>query len=486
MKWVLITLLKDIRVKTNSLKFIRCDNSGENKSLQTLCEEEQLNIKFEFTSHKTPQQNGVVERAFATLYGRVRSMLNHAKLRGNLRTLFWSECANTSTKLQNMVPKLRKDKSPNELVNKTKPRYANYLWTFGEIGIMAKHNDITSKLENKVIPIVFLGYSEIHAGDTNRVLSIKTTKILITRDITWMDLMVQDYINKSIEIEKLSSNDIIMDNIEEYSSIQNSNVIQSNNAVPPNHFTKELQSDLLHQINEEESTDGITMRRGKILTPTNLCNLSMDMNPILSTINTKTNQLTSTFKEAWDHPSHELRSKWKYCIRKEIHEMHQKGIWNLIPKSQVSTNKIIIGCKWVFRIKDGGIHRARLVALGYNQIAGSDYIENFAPVINDISLRIIITLTIINDWSEKLIDIVTVFLYGNLNEDIFMSLSPGYQIITNTDINKSTYCCKLNKTIYSLVQAVAEFYKVLKEFLTTNLNFTICKSDPCLLMKKVH
>ena len=37
-------------------------------------------ISFEFTPHDTPQYNGVVERAFATLYGHVRSMNNSAAL----------------------------------------------------------------------------------------------------------------------------------------------------------------------------------------------------------------------------------------------------------------------------------------------------------------------------------------------------------------------------------------------------------------------
>jgi hypothetical protein len=38
---------------------------------QKLLEEKNYGIKFEYTAQETPQQNGMVERAFAILYGKV-------------------------------------------------------------------------------------------------------------------------------------------------------------------------------------------------------------------------------------------------------------------------------------------------------------------------------------------------------------------------------------------------------------------------------
>ena len=40
-----------------------------------------MNPRFEFSAPGTPQQNGVVERAFATLYDRVQAMLNYQILK---------------------------------------------------------------------------------------------------------------------------------------------------------------------------------------------------------------------------------------------------------------------------------------------------------------------------------------------------------------------------------------------------------------------
>jgi hypothetical protein len=62
-----------------------------------------------FTSN-TPQFNGRVERNFATLYARVRTMLDAARLPKFLREGVWSECAKSATDIGNMLV------TPNKLV----------------------------------------------------------------------------------------------------------------------------------------------------------------------------------------------------------------------------------------------------------------------------------------------------------------------------------------------------------------------------------
>lgn len=57
--------------------------------LEDLGVKNKLVIRFEYIPHQTPQHNGVVERKFQTLYGRIRSMLISSKLDENLRGKFW-------------------------------------------------------------------------------------------------------------------------------------------------------------------------------------------------------------------------------------------------------------------------------------------------------------------------------------------------------------------------------------------------------------
>ena len=68
-----------------NVKYIRCNNARENYKLQQVLDNVDMGIKFEFTAVDTPQQNGKMERKFATLYGRVRSAFNNARLKPFLR-----------------------------------------------------------------------------------------------------------------------------------------------------------------------------------------------------------------------------------------------------------------------------------------------------------------------------------------------------------------------------------------------------------------
>jgi len=83
------------------VKFIRCDNSGENRVLQKECDKNGLGIEFEFTAPNTPQQNGRVERKFATFWGRMRAMMAGGDFSLSMKQLLWCEAANTTTDFDN-------------------------------------------------------------------------------------------------------------------------------------------------------------------------------------------------------------------------------------------------------------------------------------------------------------------------------------------------------------------------------------------------
>ena len=59
--------IKQLKAKYGiDIKYIRLDNSGENRSLQNECDKQNLGIIFEFSAPGTPQQNSVVERKIPT------------------------------------------------------------------------------------------------------------------------------------------------------------------------------------------------------------------------------------------------------------------------------------------------------------------------------------------------------------------------------------------------------------------------------------
>jgi hypothetical protein len=75
-EFIKITKAKDSKM----VKYLSCDNSPENKGILKELQKKGLETQFKFTAPGTPEENGKVERMFATLWGRSRAMMNQADL----------------------------------------------------------------------------------------------------------------------------------------------------------------------------------------------------------------------------------------------------------------------------------------------------------------------------------------------------------------------------------------------------------------------
>jgi hypothetical protein len=58
------TLLTDLKIANRIMKFIRCDDAGENMTFKNDPEIKSFGIKFEFSGPRTAQRNVKVERKF--------------------------------------------------------------------------------------------------------------------------------------------------------------------------------------------------------------------------------------------------------------------------------------------------------------------------------------------------------------------------------------------------------------------------------------
>jgi hypothetical protein len=114
----MFALLIDLKIAGIEIKYIRCDDSGENKAFYYACRSNGYLIKFEFSGPRTPQRSGKVETKFQTLYGRFRAMLNDAGLENDVISGEWSECANTVTFLSKITSIKTQDKCPHQLLFK--------------------------------------------------------------------------------------------------------------------------------------------------------------------------------------------------------------------------------------------------------------------------------------------------------------------------------------------------------------------------------
>ncbi|XP_076923682.1 uncharacterized protein LOC143585891 [Bidens hawaiensis] len=119
---------------------------------------------------------------------------------------------------------------------------------------------------------------------------------------------------------------------------------------------------------------------------------------------------------------------WIDAMNEEMVALNRNNTWKLV---DLPVGRKPIGCKWVYKIKyrsTGEIERykARLVAKGFNQREGVDFGETFSPVVKMVTVRTVIALAVKNNWNLFQLDINNAFLYGDLHEDVYMTLPEGF------------------------------------------------------------
>jgi hypothetical protein len=153
-------------------------------------------------------------------------------------------------------------------------------------------------------------------------------------------------------------------------------------------------------------------------------------------------------------------NKWKNTIDAELASLYKRDVFSAV----MPTPRGIfhVGYKWVFVRKQNENnevvrYKARLVAQGFTQKPGVDFNETYSPVMSGITFRYLISLAVQNHLFMQLMDVVTAYLYGSLDSDIYMKVPDGIDI-PNQKVNRNMYCVKLQKSLYGLKQSGRMWY----------------------------
>ncbi|KAL5745430.1 hypothetical protein ACOSP7_026576 [Xanthoceras sorbifolium] len=426
------------------IKRLRSDNGGEYRDsrFREFCANS--GIKMEKTVPMTPQQNGVAERMNRTLNERARSMRLHA----GLPKMLWAEAVNTAAYLINRGPSVPLDGGIPEEVWSGKEVNISHLRVFGCISYVHIDSAERSKLDAKSNKCVFVGYGGDEFG--YRFWDYENRKIVRSRDVIFNENLM--YKDRSIAELSSSTTEAETKEFAEFEEISGSDVQISPETV------------------QEEPSAPELRRSSRVPKP--IQRYSPSLHYLLLT--------DSGEPECYDEAMQvEDSVKWESAMRDEMDSLMSNQTWEL---AELPPGKKALHNKWVFRIKEehngNKRYKARMVVKGFQQKEGIDYNEIFSPVVKLTTIRLVLKIVAAENLHLEQLDVKTVFLHGDLEEEIYMRQPEGFK-----EAGKENLVCRLKKSLYGLKQAPRQWYKKFDSFMSSS-GFTRCQADHCCYIKR--
>ncbi|GJT43913.1 retrotransposon protein, putative, ty1-copia subclass [Tanacetum coccineum] len=179
-----------------TIKAIRSDRGGEYISQEFKDYLKANGIVQQLTPPYTPQHNGVSERRNRTLLDMVRSMMNLT----TLPLSFWDYALESATRILNMVPTKKVDKTPYELWYGKVPNLS-YLKVWGCEALVKR--DTPDKLEQRSVKCIFIGYPKETMG--YYFYFPPENKIVVARYAEFFEkrLISQEISGRAVDLEEI-------------------------------------------------------------------------------------------------------------------------------------------------------------------------------------------------------------------------------------------------------------------------------------------
>ncbi|KAG6617006.1 Retrovirus-related Pol polyprotein from transposon TNT 1-94 [Phytophthora cinnamomi] len=443
------------------VKVLRSDNGGEycNAAMETLCDDKM--VKQEFTVPYNPQQNGMAERMNRTLVEMTRCMLKES----GIDKSYWCEAMMTAADIRNVLPNTSNPhSSPFQLVYKREPRL-EHMRVFGTECYAHVTKQKRKKLDDSGIKCVFLGYAKQHKA--YRLVDPTNGSIVISRSVTFAEAPLATARKEgSQEVIDIIGNDEEEERTEEPSVEEGFRTPQLTHAgnliITAGRLT-------LCRRDEYPGT-----RRGEF----NLDDFEGEFDSLYCLLTEDDDgERAVSYDEVMRS---KYKDEWLRAMESEMKSLEDHRTWTLV---DMPSDKKAIGCKWVFRIKrdpSGKIikFKARLVAKGFTQRPGVDYTETFAPVARKESINMVVAIAAEEDMEAENVDVDTAFLYGDVDEELYMDQPDGFE-----DQSNPTKKCLLMQALYGTKQAARQWNSKLNKHLESQ-GFRRSAADPCVYVRR--
>lgn len=375
----------------------------------------------------------------------------------HLRKYLWSEAINMAAYILNRSVTSKSNKSPFERWTGQKPDLS-WIKVFGCVAYTHVPNQQRRKLDPKAQKMIFVGYQ----GNFNncRLFDPKTRKITVAASVRFDEEKIYYTSQKTAGAEEEMRLFVRLDDENSEDALdQEAEAVEKINT---HEEEPEKEKEITNNQNEETR---VLRDRTKIRKPERLSYPQVNIAEAEPT----------TFEEALC--SSEAKH-WKEAIQQELSAHRKNETWFNSSKPE---NKKIITCKWIFRKKvtpgEPDQYKARLVARGFTQRQGIDYMETYAPVVRYESICMLLAMAAAENLDILQFDVKTAFLYGTLEEDIWIQLPEG-------PWSEEKRVVKLRKSLYGLKQSPhcwnEQFNKVLIKY-----NLQRSEDDDCIYVGKI-
>jgi Reverse transcriptase (RNA-dependent DNA polymerase) len=173
-------------------------------------------------------------------------------------------------------------------------------------------------------------------------------------------------------------------------------------------------------------------------------------------------------------------------MHEEVQGQIDSKVYSPVLRSSVPKNVKVFPAVWAMRRKrkssTGKVYRykSRLNIGGHKQQEGIDYDQTYSPVVTWPSIRLLLTLMLVNNWATRQIDYIQAYPQAPIERNMYMEIPKGFKI-TDGD-PEGDYVLQLHQNIYGQKQAGRVWNHYLVEHLL-RVGFIQSEHDPCVFYK---
>ena len=432
------------------IQSLRSDGGGEYQGPRFLDYLRTNGIRSECTTPYTPQENRLAERQNRTLMNKVLSMMSSV----GAPKAFWVLACETAIYLRNRSPSTPlKRKTPYELWFGRMPAIS-HLRVWGCKVMYRIPKEHRKKLDYKARNWIFVGYCL--TSKHYKIYDPESCRLITSRDVIFyenhghwksaVEISSGDRGNRGAnhaeqyELGELFGSDLETDNEDPVATEGEGEGLGVIHVRP---LAERIEEPVRRYRGGAPRIGTNRVRSGPTQLTRELKALPSNLGRAWELENQQENERGASevdflgmveagpqsIEEALRLPEKEM---WRNAVEEEIANLERLKTWVVVER--VPIGREAITSRLVLQKKlgsDGGHERykARLVAHGFKQKPGIDFLHTYAPLVSLSTVRLVLSFAAAHEYEIHQLDVVAAFLESQIKEELYLQLPLGFEIV---------------------------------------------------------